>query len=503
MKKNLVLLLALALMPFFGFGQGMLFDSETFNGIPKVPVSDGSKSTKLLPFAYDLSQYTPTIFNQGKNDMTCVAISTAYYAIGTQRAAQLQETSPTAIANNYCLSPLFSFVRIQKECTNGIDLKAVAVDLESWGGIPFSVLDASECKDTRISSTLKGRHNYIKIKQIQWVFNKEKFPNESFVYDVKKLISEKHPVVVGIPLYSNFSEINQANHFYIPNKKPITTIQGNKSFNVCHAVVAVGYDSNRGAIKFVNSHGPSWGDNGFFWMTESDFEQYAKGGFVIQLYPEQPSSPQGQIPTNSGARIGGDFEFKSISTSPNGLTFKTESPRYVRNGLYELPKKDWKKGQMFQLFAKNTSQGESMCVFSINERQEINVHWPTSYVVSPQGSKTLNSQDIYGGWEVSDLIGNNSLVVIPGTETALVIDEKGTDHLCILFGKNSIQSELPDILSKLQKTDTTMAFPLRLRKALGSRAVTSSINYSTDKMHFEATLQQGDIVPIILEVISK
>lgn len=505
MKKNLVLLLAFALLPLFGFGQGMLFDSESFKNVPKAPTSDASKSIKPLPLVYDLSQYTPTILEQGENDMTCVAFSTAYYAIGIQRAVQLQITDPQKIANELSLSPLFSYARLQKDCSKGLNLKAVAADLELRGGISFAALNASECKDKRIISALKGTYNYIKIKQFQWVFDKKNLPKEPFLYDVKKHISEKRPVVVGIPFHSNFMSINRNNPFYDPGKgKAITVEQNNEIINVGHAVVAVGYDSNRAAIKLVNCHGPSWGENGFFWMSETDFEHYAQGGFVMQLYPEQVLAPQGQNPSiNSGAKIGGDFEFKSITTSPNGLIFKTESPRHVRNGLYELAKKDWKKGQMFQLFAKNSTQGESMCVFSINENQQINVHWPSSYTFTPQGSKTLNTQDIYGGFEVSDMIGNSSQVVIPGTESALAIEEKGKDYLCILFGKNSIQSELPDILSKLQKTDKTEAFSLRLRQALGSRAVTSGINYTPDQMHFEATPQQGDIVPIILEVVSK
>lgn len=505
MKKDLILLVALALLPLFGFSQGMLFDSESFKNVPKAPTSDGSKSMKPLPLMYDLSQYTPTIIKQGEKDMTCVAISTAYYAVGIQRAAQNRITSSEDIANTLSFSPLFSFSRIQKDCSMGIDLNAVAKDLKLKGGIPFASLNASECNNKRAISTSNGTYNYMKIKEFQWVFDKKNFPNEASVYDVKKHISDNRPVVVGIPLRTNFKNINQTNNsLYDPIKgEPVKIVQNNMTVNVNHAVVVVGYDSTRELIKLVNSYGSGWGQNGFFWMTEADFETYALGGFVLQLFPEQSISTEGQIPTNNGAKLGGDFEFKSISTSPNGLIFKTESPRYVRNGLYELAKKDWKKGQMFQLFAKNSTQGESMCVFSINEQKQINVHWPSSYTFTPQGSKTLNTQDIYGGLEVSDMIGNGSQVVIPGTESALTIEEKGKDYLCILFGKNSIQSELTAILSKLQQMDASLDFSLRLRQALGSRAVTSGVTYSPDQMHFEATPQQGHIVPIILEVISK
>ncbi|MCP1386250.1 C1 family peptidase [Runella salmonicolor] len=504
MKKDLILLVTLALLPLVGFSQGMLFDSESFKNVPKAPTSDGSKSIKPLPLMYDLSKYTPTILKQGEKDMTCVAISTAYYAVGIQRAVQQGISSSGNIANTFSLSPLFSFSRLQKDCSMGIDLNAVANDLKLNGGISFSALNSSECKDKRIATIGNDRHNYFKIKEFQWVFDKKNFPEESSIYDIKKHVSENRPVVVGLPLHSNFSKIRQDYPFYEPSQgTPSTVTHNGKIYALCHAVTVVGYDSNRELIKLVNCYGSAWGQNGFFWMTEADFERYALGGFVLQLFPEQSRSTQDQIPTYNGTKLGGDFEFKSITTSPNGLIFKTESPRYVRNGLYELAKKDWKKGQMFQLFAKNSTQGESMCVFSINEQQQINVHWPSSYAVSKQGSKTLNTTDIFGGFEVSDMIGNSSQVVIPGTESALTIEEKGKDYLCILFGKNSIQSELTAILSKLQQTDATLDFSLRLRQALGSRAVTSGVTYSPDQMHFEATPQQGDIVPIILEVISK
>lgn len=497
MKKNLVLLV-LALSPLFGFGQGMIFNEETFYRLPKAPTSDGSKSLKNLPFKIDLSPFTPPIFTQKKDELTCVAVNTSYYAFPIQRAAKRAKIRPYQNPKEFALSPIYSYSKIVPKCNNGLDFDTVAKQLKKFGGIPFSELDASSCKDGRVPVALKKSYEFIKIKEVQAVFPKGKKDTVLSIYDFKKHLSDSIPIIIGLPLHDNFTKLNKQKSLYKPTGSQMITYINGEPVALNHVVTMVGYDDELERFKMVNCYGEGWGDNGYFYMSYEDFEKSCKGAFIMQLYPETFNG-------NTAFKIGGQFDFRRVTGVRDGMAItESEKPIYTKDGMYVLAKKDWKRGQRFQLYAQNSVQGEYMSVFSINENNEINVHWPVSVESESFSSKSLSEmKSIYGAWNVSDLVSSSSQLVIPGTGSALTINETGKDYLCILYGKNSIQSELIDIIAKLRNTSNQLSIPLRLRQALGSRAVTSGVTYSPDQMHFEATPQQGDIVPIILEVISK
>lgn len=479
MKKIAFLLFVVALLPQFGYGQGMIFDPVEFSKLPQAPTTDGSKSLGVLPFKLDMTENVPTVITQGKTNQTCVAISTAVYAIGTQRAAALNNTNPQQILVDYALSPIYFFAREKNnDCSVAVRLDEVAKFLRDRGSVPFQTLNAVNCNDGRISTVLKSPVELIKIKEVHWVFQKEKSTEADIKYGVKKQISEKRPVVVGINLDENFKKVSRDNPFYVPTGNPLSEIG--------HAVTVIGYDDSKQAFKLVNSQGTEWGDNGFFWMRYTDFAAHAHGGFVMHLFPE---------PLNNGkpapARLGGTFDFKSIKSTPSGLTFINETPKHILGGMYELTKKDWKVGQQFQLYAENTQQSEHICVFSINNKNQINIHWP----------RDIKYNEMTYGLGESDLVGQSAKIVIPGTESALVIEDTGTDHLCILYGNNPIKSELQSILQRIQSSSGNIL--TRVQSALGSRLVKTGVEYAPAKMEFKASPQQGDIVPIILEVKSK
>jgi hypothetical protein len=46
-----------------------------------------------------------------------------------------------------------------------------------------------------------------------------------------------------------------------------------------HAVALVGYDDNRGAFKLRNSWGRRYGDNGYAWISYSDFRTYCRAAY--------------------------------------------------------------------------------------------------------------------------------------------------------------------------------------------------------------------------------
>ncbi|MFN8348841.1 MAG: C1 family peptidase [Spirosomataceae bacterium] len=473
MKKFIIFCLT-TLLPFLGLGQGMIFDPAEFSKIPQAPTGDGSKSIGVLPKYMDLSPHMPPILDQGAYQI-CVPIATTVYAIGTQRAAAAGISNPQE-SRLRAFSPLHYVIeKKNSNCNTTSRLAEAAIFLKEQGGVPFTLSDKIDCQT--IGPVVKPSR-LIKIREVQWVFIKDKSSEFDIIYDVKKQLSEKRPVVVGLPIDENFRRVSWENPYYIP--------KGNLQSNIGHAVTVVGYDENDQSFKIANSYGTQWGKDGFFRMYYNDFTAYCHAGFVMHLYPETNDNSK-----NMANQQAGKFDFISFLSSGNQLISKTEVPKHIYSGYYELPKKDWRRGQQFQLHAENSNNGEHMGVFSINNKNQIFIHWPRDMKYNEAG---------YGLGE-SDLLGQNAKIIIPGSDSALIIDETGTDYLCIFYSSNPIKPELQNILQRLQASSGSIL--QRVQNALGSRLVKSGITYAPDKMEFRVTPKQGDIIPLILEVKSK
>lgn len=82
----------------------------------------------------------------------------------------------------------------------------------------------------------------------------------SGVNDALDALSNNHPIVTGMLVYSEFDDLNTNN--------PVLTVPGKDSSPLGgHAVLLVGYDLSKQIILARNSFGTDWGIAGYFWMT--------------------------------------------------------------------------------------------------------------------------------------------------------------------------------------------------------------------------------------------
>ena len=106
--------------------------------------------------------------------------------------------------------------------------------------------------------------------------------NKPNIHCLKACIAEDCPFVFGFDVYENFEDerIMRRNCWVMP--RPAGKRKGG------HAVMAVGYDDDKGCIKVLNSWGSNWGDNGYFYMPyniiiDKDFcHDYWKISFAIR-----------------------------------------------------------------------------------------------------------------------------------------------------------------------------------------------------------------------------
>lgn len=78
--------------------------------------------------------------------------------------------------------------------------------------------------------------------------------------DIKRALYEGHPVCFGFSVYASLMSPEVERTGVIPMPSFGERCLGG------HAILAIGYDENKGAIELQNSWGPDWGDAGRAWL---------------------------------------------------------------------------------------------------------------------------------------------------------------------------------------------------------------------------------------------
>lgn len=89
--------------------------------------------------------------------------------------------------------------------------------------------------------------------------------------EVKAQLSEGKPVVAGVLVYENFFNL-KGDQIY---KEGLGKTYGG------HAIALVGYDDSKNAVKFINSWGTDWGDQGYGYIDYRWFTRICQGAFVM------------------------------------------------------------------------------------------------------------------------------------------------------------------------------------------------------------------------------
>jgi hypothetical protein len=108
--------------------------------------------------------------------------------------------------------------------------------------------------------------------------------NPKFLNLTKALISNNYPVIAGFSfvgsMYSYGPEnINGVKSDGLWDPSELEEIEGG------HALCIIGYDDYKfgGSFKIVNSWGRDYGDDGYMWVTYSDYLSFAKEAYVVEL----------------------------------------------------------------------------------------------------------------------------------------------------------------------------------------------------------------------------
>ncbi len=205
----------------------------------------------------------PPVGNQSSQG-SCTAWATAYYYL---TYLQWQEHGfDTSDPDNIC-SPAFTYNLINGGTDSGSMPSDAFEIFEKIGcgtmsDIPYT---ASNCTNFPEEETfINGMVN--RIDQTYSISTQ----SQAGLQTLKNHLLNGNIAMTAITVWSNFNEISSFNYTYCVND-----IYGSDPGG--HAVTIVGFDDNfetsdgTGAFRMVNSWGPSWGDDGFWWMSYEAF----------------------------------------------------------------------------------------------------------------------------------------------------------------------------------------------------------------------------------------
>lgn len=465
---------------------GLLFEDDAYNALPRQSAEDGSKAD--LPQAADLSSYCPEVRHQGYI-FSCVGWATGYGAMTIQRAVLNQCTDRGTITRN-AYSALFLYNQIKDgDCQKGSRISDALNFLTENGDclarqFDFNVNECEKLPDDQLRSHARR----FAIEDFVALFGSQDAADLK-IRQVKKMLSQKRPVIVGMSVLRNFYNLKNAKYWH-PNIGDTGAAGG-------HALVAIGYDDTKEAFRLFNSWGKDWGDNGFIWVKYKDFADFCKYGFVLYLL--SPPDIRGDslattVPERPLLQMAGNFEFRHFTGYDEFSGQPQFQPAVVKlsEGTYRTDS-EWAVGQLFQLLATTLKAEEYLYIFSVDAQREVHFHWPRQ-----QG---LNEK-FKGANESGLVMSGGSQIIIPGENKVLKIAHPGADHLVVLFSKKRINN-VRALADRLARSDGNLF--KNLRSALGNAAVPATdITYTANRIGFEAvTRSDGFIVPLVLEVMAK
>jgi uncharacterized repeat protein (TIGR02543 family) len=259
---------------------------------------------KTLPVSYDNSSNYPAPGNQGKQG-SCASWATAYAYKAAQDKVDYGFSiifSPAYLYNQLSLHNIWyneNGVLYDNSGTSLYDnMKMIkAQGVCTWSDMPYND------KDSKTQPTQAQRDKAYPHRSTDWTVVKG-------TKGCKEAIYSTGGVAIGIPVYNDFDVLKAGNDVY---DKYDGYYRGD------HAICLVGWDDSKGAFKFINSWGSSWGIGGFGWISydivNNNFEH---------PYESDPRFAEADLDV-TGYVMYDYIEFATVTFDPNGGTLASTS----------------------------------------------------------------------------------------------------------------------------------------------------------------------------------
>ncbi|MCB1176500.1 MAG: cysteine protease [Leptospiraceae bacterium] len=226
-----------------------------------------------LPSYIDLSDKMPPAGYQGKQG-SCTAWSSTYAVKSYHEYIERQGRSGGGWGNlvtregfnpKTVFSPAFVYNHINDGKDKGATLYETLSFLVSRGAVPWENMPYDP---KNYSKKPSPKLDSIALKYVAKDFYKVNFAD---INEIKSQLYKGNPIMTGILVSTDLLEYKGDKIYKSANGKSMGG----------HAVTIVGYDDNRKALKFLNSWGQDWGDNGYGYIDYKYFTKVARIAYVM------------------------------------------------------------------------------------------------------------------------------------------------------------------------------------------------------------------------------
>lgn len=261
-----------------------------------------------LPEAIDLSDRLPPPGDQGKVG-SCVSWATAYAA--RSYYSLIQFSAPRTDATHIA-SPAYLHQQIRSRkaaCDDSGSNVLIAMNYLKAHGIPsLADFGAKAACDPDVPTTPNPTLGF-QIRRPHRIYDRPRndtSPAPQAVLDkMQQELARGNPVVIGMIVDGRLSRLAGSEVYTVRLGPSSNTMAGDHGKRGGHAVVIVGYDDRRQAVRILNSWGDDWADHGYGWISyaslRSDLGQaYTMDAGVKPPIPIPKSRPGANyIPCNA------------------------------------------------------------------------------------------------------------------------------------------------------------------------------------------------------------
>lgn len=308
------------------YALGCIPDDESVLESLQIAKNSPKAANDSLPRSVDLESKMPSPGNQGQQG-SCTAWAVAYAAKSYQ---ENQEHS--WVTNGWSTKTEFSPAYLYNQINGGVDKGSnilVAMRTIKEKGI-CSLYDMPYNQNdylTQPNTYQNERASNFKISSYYTVKGADA---------VKAELADGNPVVISIPVYGDFDDLDASNPIY---DKVEGTSRGR------HAICLIGYDDNKKAFKLINS----WGDYGNWGVKGSYYNKYGYGyisydlfersdvssgwGYVMSDAVQHYESNPYEVKALKSINVYSDTELKTtVKTISAGTSIKVKSYIAASNG---------------------------------------------------------------------------------------------------------------------------------------------------------------------------
>ena len=432
---------------------GLEFDSRSYeNSVRRALLVDADK--KDLPLSASVKEFSPKPLSQ-RMESTSPGWAAAYGARTIMEAKRLGMKSYDEI-KRICYSPVFNYHLAKpdhaEDCSGTVPLPSVLETMKTYGTPRY--IDFRKSCPTQVDEDVYIKASEHRISDYYRIFNEDDNMVRK-VEAVKQSLANGSPVVTG--MYASPSFENVRDEFWQPRENL------DREVHPGHALVVVGYDDTKftGAFEVLNSWGMDWGNDGYMWIRYKDFAEFTVYGY--ELFILDPASSTTGI-------LSGEVEIPLLDGTEMQFTLALENDGYY----------------------KTTTAYEDNTSFNLVVRS-----LEKSFVYVVGSDQTEAIYDIYPDPWLSPAIpyNNHNLII----KELGIDDTPGSNYLVVLFSRRELSKEyLFDKLNEFKGKE----FHDKFHIAFYDRLVPAEkIQFASDKIKFEGTQDDKDLIGIIIEIV--